>query len=86
MSVYKPPTKVVTLQIPWLAMILRADPNWARQKASEPEYEFSRRTFYCNNDVQGAYSGVWDNPVLPLPAGATNVFESFTPEPFVPEV
>ncbi len=65
MALYNPPTKVVTLQIPWLALIMRADPDWARNKAREPEYEFTRRDFYCNNNIQGPYNPVFDNPTQP---------------------
>jgi len=53
---YFPPTRVVTLQTPFLAIVTRADPDWARARHYEPQFEFTGRTFYVNQDIDGAYS------------------------------
>jgi hypothetical protein len=60
---YRPPTKITTIEIPWIAVVSRADPDWARFKHREIEYEFSRRNFYGDPYHRGAYSGVFDNPL-----------------------
>lgn len=52
---YKPPTKVVTTQIPYLAMVTQADPDFERRKHREVEYEFSGRVFVSNPYDRGAY-------------------------------
>lgn len=38
MALYKPPTRVVTTQMPYLALVTSADPDWARGKFREIEY------------------------------------------------
>lgn len=35
---YKPPTKVTTISMPFLAIVNRADPSRERLKHREPEY------------------------------------------------
>lgn len=53
---YKPPTKVRTVQVPFLTLVLRADPDFQRAKRREPFYEGSNgRTFYGNNATSGPY-------------------------------
>ena len=64
---YKPPTRVSTLTIPWEAQVTRADPNWARFKYYEIEYEMTRRPFFANPYTHGPYSGTWDNPIIAPP-------------------
>ena len=56
MAVYNPPTKVSTLEMPYLAMVTRADPDWARLKHREIEYEFQGRVFRADPAVRGAYN------------------------------
>jgi len=54
---YKPPTKVVTTETPWLAMVTRADPEFARQKFREVFYERSDGKVFIENPYQqGPYS------------------------------
>lgn len=53
---YTPPIKVVTLEVPFKALVVRADPDFERGRRREPFYEFSARTFYGNNQTAGAYS------------------------------
>lgn len=56
---YNPPTKVRTLQIPYKALVLKADPDFEQAKRKEPFYEFSGgRRFDENTAVQGPYSTV----------------------------
>lgn len=53
-----------TLNIPWKALILRADPNFEASKRREPFYVFSNgRRFDENTATHGAYSSETpDNP------------------------
>lgn len=53
---YKPPTKVVVVEVPFKALVVRADPDYERDKRWEPFYETSGRTFYGNNQTAGPYS------------------------------
>lgn len=54
-------TKVRTIQVPYKAMVLRADPNFEWARTHEPFYEFTGRTFLENNATQGPYSTVPNN-------------------------
>lgn len=55
---YKPPTKVTTIQIPFLAMVNRADPDRERTKHREPQFfEFSHgKVFYADPFHVGSFS------------------------------
>lgn len=53
--VYNPPTKVTTIQMPYLALVVRADPEFERRKHREVEYEFERKLFVADPYVRGAY-------------------------------
>ena len=64
---YRPPTNGTLLEVPWLSLVTRADPNWARDRHHEIQYAFTGRTFYCDPDVDGPYNPNWDNPIIPLP-------------------
>jgi hypothetical protein len=41
---------------PWLVLVNQADPNFARDKHREIEYEFSGRRFYADRSKRGAYA------------------------------
>ena len=41
---------------PWLVLVSQADPNFARDKHREIEYEFSGRRFYADRSKRGAYA------------------------------
>lgn len=56
MPVYRPPTRVVTTQIPYLALVTQADPDFERRKHREAEYEFSGRAFLADPYQRGAYN------------------------------
>ena len=59
MSRYLPPTKVRTVQTPYRALVLRADPEFEKDKRREPFYEFSKgRRFDEDTARQGPYSTV----------------------------
>lgn len=62
--VYKPPTKVRTVETPYRVFVLRADPNFEQEKRKEPFYIFSNgRRFLENTATKGAYSSTPpDNP------------------------
>lgn len=53
---YMPPTRVVTRQEPYLALVTSADPDWARSKYWEPEYITSQRYIMANPYERGAYN------------------------------
>lgn len=55
---YNPPTKVKTVNVPFLTLVLRADPDFQRAKRHEPYYIMSNgRTFRGDNKTTGAYDG-----------------------------
>ena len=41
---------------PWLVLATQADPDFARDKHHEIEYEFSGRRFYADRSKRGAYA------------------------------
>lgn len=49
--------KVTSITIPWLTVILRADPTWNKDKQRELEYDFPLpgRSFYGNPASRGPY-------------------------------
>ncbi len=53
---YNPPTQVTTLNVPYAALVNRADPDYQRRKRREVEYEFSGRVFYADPNVRGAFN------------------------------
>jgi hypothetical protein len=53
---YQPPTRVATVDIPWLALVNDVDPDWAALKHREAEYIFTRKVFYADPYVRGAYN------------------------------
>jgi hypothetical protein len=67
MARYLPPTRVVTLEMPLIALVTRCDPNWARNKHWEIEYKMrnGRRLFFANPYIRGPYNPVFDNPPTP---------------------
>lgn len=52
---YQPPTRVTTLQMPYLALVTRADPEFERRKHREIEYEFAGRVFIGDPSRRGPY-------------------------------
>lgn len=52
---YKPPTKVVTTSIPYLAMVTQSDPNFERDKHREPQYVFSGKVFFADPYTANTY-------------------------------
>lgn len=54
---YRPPTGVATTEVPYLALVIQADPNWAQRKYYQPEYaDGAGRAFWANPYVRGAYN------------------------------
>lgn len=45
-----------SVTIPWRNIVQRADPNWERDQAREPQYEFRGKTFYADSRRTGIYS------------------------------
>lgn len=66
---YRPPTRVVTTQIPYLALVTQADPDFERRKHREVEYEFQRRVFLANPYVRGAYNRLDNTYAVGQPYG-----------------
>jgi len=62
--VYRPPTKVTTIEIPFLAIVTQIDPSFNRYKHYELQYEFTRRVFFADPYKTGPYSGKFDNPSI----------------------
>lgn len=52
---YRPPTRVSTLQMPYLALVTRDDPEFERKKHREVEYEFDGKIFLADPTRRGAY-------------------------------
>lgn len=54
---YKPPTKVITTTVQFKTLVVRADPDFEREKRNEVFYEMSNgRVFRANSDKQGPYA------------------------------
>lgn len=55
-----PVQKVTTREIPYRALVLKADPDFEASKRKEPFYSFGggRRTFNEDTSKQGPYSDV----------------------------
>lgn len=59
-ALYRPPTKVTTLEIPFLTLVQKADPDFERLKHREVEYVMAGgRVFRADPAIRGAYN---DNP------------------------
>jgi hypothetical protein len=60
-----------TIEIPFRWLVRRADPDFDKDRRSEPEYEFGggRRRFSANRAKRGAYDGTVipepEDPMLP---------------------
>ncbi len=56
-SVYRPPTRVVAVDIPWLTVVQKADPEFERRRRHEWFYgPFENgRVFYEDPMKSGAY-------------------------------
>lgn len=55
-QLYKPQTSVTTCEVPYLALVIQADPAWARRKYWDVEYEFDQRVMMANPYQRGAYN------------------------------
>jgi hypothetical protein len=53
---YKPPTRVVSSEVPYLALVTQYDPDFERRKHREIEYAFEGRAFLADPYVRGAYN------------------------------
>lgn len=45
-----------TRNIPWLALVTRADPDRQRAMRDQVEFEFTGRTFRHNPNIRGPYA------------------------------
>lgn len=56
---YTPPIRVRTLAMPFKVLVMRANPEFEKEKTKEPFYRFSNgREFNENTAHQGPYSSV----------------------------
>jgi len=59
MSASTPTTKeanITNVSVPYITLVVRADPDFQRLKHRQLEYEFSnRRQFYADPTARGAY-------------------------------
>jgi len=54
---YRPPTGIATRTIPYISLVTRADPGWARRKYRDVEYYWSNgRVYWANPYQRGAYN------------------------------
>jgi len=85
MALYKPPTKVTTVQIPFVALVAQIDPSWNRFKHYEIQYEFTRRNFFADPYHTGPYNpNNFDNPTIvdgPYNVNNPEAVDPYTPEP-----
>jgi hypothetical protein len=56
MAKYNPPTRVITIQQPFLALVTQADPGWAQRKHYDIEYLMDHRALYADPYQRGAYN------------------------------
>lgn len=59
-ALYKPPTRVVTKEVPYQALVSEADPSFNHWKYNQVEYEFNNRYFTANPYIRGANNS-YDN-------------------------
>jgi hypothetical protein len=52
---YKPPTKVVTTEVPYLALVTQYDPDFERRKHREVQYTFSGQIFFADPYTANTY-------------------------------
>jgi hypothetical protein len=55
-SLYKPPTRISILQIPYAALVAQADPYWSSSKHRELAYVFAGRAFFYDPYTSGPYA------------------------------
>lgn len=74
MALYRPPTRVSTLEIPYLAMVIQADPDFERKKHRESQmwqYGFrSNSEHYVDPTKQGVYNRRDNTYAVGQPYGA----------------
>jgi hypothetical protein len=68
---------VTTISLPWLSIVLSADPEFERQKHHELFYEFQSfgrtRRFYNDPSKSGAYNGNNTPPAVVIPGPVNEV-------------
>lgn len=57
MALYRPPTRVSSIQVPYLALVTSNDPQFERRKHREVEYEVSSgRVLLADPYTRGSFS------------------------------
>lgn len=71
---YKPPTKVLTRQIPYLALVTQVDPTFERRKHHDVEYPPgpSGRALWADPTKRGAYNDYSNTYPVGQPYGGTD--------------
>lgn len=67
---YRPPTRVVTTERPYLALVTFVDPEFERKKHREVEYAFEGRVFVADPSVRGIYNSYSNTYAVGQPYGA----------------
>lgn len=68
---YKPFVKTTVRQYPYLALVTQADPDWARRKAYDIEYEFPNgKAYWALVLKRGAYNRLSNTYAVGQPQGA----------------
>ena len=70
MALYKPPTRVTTVQKPYLALVTSTDPDFQRRKHREVEYEFQGKALIADPTNRGAYNNHSNSYPVGQPYGA----------------
>lgn len=53
---YKPPTRVTTSEVPYLALVTQSDPDFERRKHREVEYTFTGKALLADPYIRGLYN------------------------------
>lgn len=53
---YRPATRVVTVEMPFLALVSQADPSFQTRKHREVEYDYPKHYFVADPYVRGLYN------------------------------
>ena len=80
---YKPPTKVTTSEVPYLALVTQFDPDFERRKHREIEYAFEGQVFLADPYIRGAYNRLSNVYPVGQPYGSLDAVIEANLEPTV---
>lgn len=67
---YKPPTRVTSREMPYLALVTQMDPEFERDKHRQIEYEFVGHPKYADPHFRGSYNNHSNVYAVGQPYGA----------------